>query len=169
MQRNSPNAECTSVNIFYYNTIQFLIKKQTFTNILTMKRINENEREGRGENTKHVPYKNVSLNLMYTVQRAKENKKKKKNKQDVMFVSSIWGSCRPFYCFFAKSVTHTSCEIKHHKNKTAVWKVSFLSSLVTMSIDVLDNIALHRSGSSIHCSQTTDREKDGWRRRGEEK
>lgn len=51
-----------------------------------MKRINDNEREGRGENIKYVPYKNWSLNWMYTVQRAKGEKKQKQKKQDVMSI-----------------------------------------------------------------------------------
>lgn len=106
-----------------------------------MKRISENEREGWGETSNMYP---IKTDLLTECTQYSEPRKNKKKKQDVMFMHSDVGLCGPFYCcfffvvffFVAKSSTQsTSCQIKCHKNKRAVWKVSFLSSLVTKSID----------------------------------
>lgn len=84
------------------------------------------------------------------------------------------GIVRAVLFFFLQKKHHTyfsSCQIKHHKNKRAVWKVSFLSSLVTMSIDVWITQPYTGQGRpSTALSQADNRQREGWvekERRGE--
>lgn len=91
-----------------------------------------------------------------------------------IFLSGILWADLLFHCRKKrrkKSITPTSsCQIKHHKNKRAVWKVFIFCCFEDRCSE---NMALHRSGSSIHCScsgrQHEQTEKDGWRRRGEDR